>query len=357
VLVAAGGVESQVPTFADAIRSSALRRLVARIGREAVERAHDPASDPAATLLETTAALAGVTLSSRTIRTLEEVLLDAVDEMEARSAGRAPVPPSTGLPSLDRILGGLPPTLILVGALPGVGKSALLATMLQRMARDGHTVGIFSLEDEARWIAWRLWSDESTIPQFVLRNRTLTSAQMARASAGAGKIGEYARRVLVDDRSGLSPRELVLTARDMIINRGCRAVIVDHLGELRFGDRHRDRYDLEVAEGLSDLREIAKRHHVPVIVAAHLRRREGLNPDSEPRLSDFANSAACERQSRVALGLSRAPDSDTMRISVLKNTNGVSGKSVDVRFVGVAAMVRDCEGAALPDVYGGGFDA
>jgi replicative DNA helicase len=103
---------------------------------------------------------------------------------------------------------------------------------------------------------------------------------------------------------------------------GCRAVLVDHLGEVRL--ERTDRHDLDIAEALSALRGISKQYRVPVVVACHLRRRDGLDIDKPPRLSDFAFSAAVERMARVALGLYRDTSEPKRKlgVAVLKQTNG-----------------------------------
>jgi hypothetical protein len=79
------------------------------------------------------------------------------------------------------------------------------------------------------------------------------------------------------------------------------------------------------------------------VVAAHLRRREGLGPEAPPVASDFANSAGIERKARVAVGLYREVGSDTLGMAVLKNTMGKTGRT-EAEFVGAAAMVRAIEG-------------
>jgi DNA repair protein RadA/Sms len=59
---------------------------------------------------------------------------------------------STGVPELDRVLGGgiVPASLILVGGEPGVGKSTLLLTALQEMSRDRRTLLITGEESVAQ---------------------------------------------------------------------------------------------------------------------------------------------------------------------------------------------------------------
>jgi DNA repair protein RadA/Sms len=91
-----------------------------------------------------------------------------VEEIVGRAAaGKAPPKPllrlvdveveeakriSTGIPELDRVLGGgiVPASLVLVGGEPGVGKSTLLLTALQLMSNDRRTLLITGEESVAQ---------------------------------------------------------------------------------------------------------------------------------------------------------------------------------------------------------------
>src|SRR5205085_7071160 len=74
-------------------------------------------------------------------------LLRLVD-VEVEEAKRIP----TGVPELDRVLGGglVPASLVLVGGEPGVGKSTLLLSALQAMSRDRRTLLITGEESVAQ---------------------------------------------------------------------------------------------------------------------------------------------------------------------------------------------------------------
>src|SRR3954465_513118 len=74
-------------------------------------------------------------------------LLRLVD-VQAEEAARIP----TGVPELDRVLGGglVPASLVLVGGEPGVGKSTLLLTALQAMSADRRTLLITGEESVAQ---------------------------------------------------------------------------------------------------------------------------------------------------------------------------------------------------------------
>src|SRR5262249_35239248 len=74
-------------------------------------------------------------------------LLRLVD-VETREAARIP----TGVPELDRVLGGglVPASLVLVGGEPGVGKSTLLLTALAAMSRERRALLVTGEESTAQ---------------------------------------------------------------------------------------------------------------------------------------------------------------------------------------------------------------
>ena len=64
---------------------------------------------------------------------------------------------STGVPELDRVLGGglVPGSLVLVGGEPGVGKSTLLLMALGAIARDGRSALLVTGEESAAQVSLR----------------------------------------------------------------------------------------------------------------------------------------------------------------------------------------------------------
>lgn len=258
-----------------------------------------------------------------TLRTADGTAFELITKLEQIQLGtRVPVVP-TGIDALDCVIGGLQPTLVIVGALPAVGKSALLATIVHNVAARGEKVGMLSLEDEAGWLTNRLTSEHSGIPVPVLAFRKLTMGQLQDAGSALGVLTPILKNVIIDDRHGMTTGEVVASARRMVA-MGAKAILVDHLGEVRL--ERSDRHDLDIADALSQLRGLAKTYGVPVVVLCHLRRREGLDQEKEPKLTDFAFSAAVERMARVALGLWR--QGDQLAVSVLKQTNGKAGLTV-----------------------------
>jgi replicative DNA helicase len=270
-------------------------------------------------------------------RTLDVDVMQLVDHLEEVAAGRRAPVLETGLEALDAAIGGLQATLTVIGALPGVGKSGLLAAIVRNLAARKVVSGVLSLEDEGQWLVRRLVAQAAAVPVFVLANRPLGHHQRERVGQAIEAAYDAMTHVLVDDRPALSTAEVVSSARGMLV-RGAKALFLDHLGEVRL--QRTDRHDLDVAEVLQQLRALAKSYRVPVIVLCHLRRREGLGPKDEPRLTDFAFSAAVERMSRVSLALSR-PHDNVLRVFILKQTQGVAGISVDLAFDGPSGLVTN----------------
>jgi replicative DNA helicase len=278
-------------------------------------------------------------------------LCDTLDEIQR--GAREPVLPS-GIEALDAATGGLQPTLTVIGALPSVGKSGLLCSIVRNLAARGVRCGVFSLEDEREFIVQRLVADAAAVPLFVLRNRPLGHHQRERVASNIERLHAQMRNVVVDDRPAVTTDELVASARDMITRHGCKALLVDHLGEIRL--KRTDRHDLDIAECLQQLRALSKTYRIPVVVFCHLKRRDGLTRQSEPKVTDFAFSAAVERMARVALGLSR-PDEQTLRVHLLKQNNGKQEIAFDLTFTGPAGVVANHASASTLDdlrgLYGG----
>lgn len=288
------------------------------------------------------------------LRAMDDSLYALLDDLDAVQAGKRATTVPTGLEALDCVIGGLQPTLTMIGALPGVGKSALVAGICAKLAKRSLKVGLVSLEDERGWLTRRLLAQASGVPVFKLANHPLNMGEMGQVADGSADLNRWLGNILCDDRAPLTTADVVNTARRMV-SQGAKAVFVDHLGEVKL--ERSERHDLDLAEALRSLRNLAKSSRVPMVVLSHLRRREGLNVDSEPRLTDFAFSSGIERMARVALGLWKGERDGrkVLNCTVMKQTQGVSGLTVSLEMNSSAGVVIDSPAnAELRDLYGAG---
>ena len=351
VLEALDGPPGVAPQRLALLRQESLRRTYIEALRAVATVVKDRAQPLANAVAEAGRLLASWQDETGSLRALDDSMAALVDDLEAaQKSGREPVLRS-GLEALDCVIGGLQPTLTVIGALPGVGKSALVAGICRLLASRGVTVGVLSLEDERSWLVRRLMALAASVPVFVLANRPLGAAQMGRVWDVGPDVQRLLAHVLCDDRQGLTTAEVVASARRMVA-KGAKAIFVDHLGEVRL--ERSDRHDLDISDCLRELRAVAKANRVPVAVLTHLRRREGLTTSDEPRLTDFAFSSGVERMARVALGLFKGEREDELHCAVLKQTQGLAGVTVRLRLAQMAGVVIESE--ATPEarkLYGG----
>ena len=329
-----GGASERMATTRDA---GARRRAIDALRVVAVMLG-DTSRPMADAVGEAQKALESLHQTAVTAQTADADILALADHLEQVDLGlKEPVVP-TGLPSLDEAIGGLQRTLTIIGALPAVGKSALIATLCRNLASRGVKVGLFSLEDERGWVARRLVAEASRVPLFVLTHKKLYADQKTKVAEAMSALHGPLANLVIDDRPALTASDIIASARAMITRHGVKAIIVDHLGEIRM--TRTERHDLDITECLQQLRTLAKVYGIPVIVACHIRRRDGLLQQHAPVLTDFANSSGIERMARVALALSR-PDEETLSVHVLKQTSGPSGITVDLKFNGPSGTVGE----------------
>lgn len=326
--------ENSIPALAKTISDLAWRRRVMDMMRRAAEKLNDsdtPVDEAHAWLARE---IDRIAYRHRQVRDFGEALTEVSNELAETMAGKHDPVLRSGIAELDTAIGGFPNNLTVIGASPGVGKSALLTTVIEQVATSGKTVGLLSLEDPATSFAYRMVANRSGIGNFILRTRRLTDGQFERVHNAIGELWTLGPKIVFEDRNGLSSREVVAVARDMIINRGANIIVLDHLGEIRLPRNNGERRDLDMAEVLSDLRGIAKAYRVPVVCATHLTRMAG----KKPTLGDFAHGAAVERMARVALALTR--EDANVTVHVLKQTNGKGDIQFNLELIEAAAMMR-----------------
>lgn len=337
VLLAPAPSRHILPEYARLISDASLRRRASKVLSDALKSIGNVKASPTEVLQSVNEDVQTLTNRVPSLRTSEgdvmAVYTAAEDALREKKALCIP----SGVEALDAEIGGLQASVLtMVGAYPGVGKSALLASMLLSLGERGVKVGFFSLEDERAWIARRMLSSVSKVPVFKLTTGKINKADFEALEAHQGVIQATLQNIIIDDRPGLTPTDIIMAARDMVLNHKCQVIMLDHLGEVRL--QRSERYDLDIADALAGLRDIAKRFKIPVVVASHVRRRMGLTIEDAPALTDFANSSAPERMARVALGLSKVLGG--IRCSVLKQTNGPAGAEIGLPLIEYAAMVQ-----------------
>ena len=210
------------------------------------------------------------------------------------------------IPSIDRLLGPMRPTHMVVGAgRPGMGKTATAISYALGAAARGHGVLFISLEMGAEQLAERMAADlclDHRIPYDLIRDRQLSVGQKREVVRARERVAAMPLQIL--DRQGLTisrVRTLIRRWARRFAARGQKLelVIVDYLQLLR-ADRGMDRYEA-VTEISKSLKEIAKEQNLAVFALSQLSREVEKRGDRRPQLSDLRESGQIEQDADAVL--------------------------------------------------------
>lgn len=266
-------------------------------------------------------------------------LLTPIDESK-------PLFAESGLKAFDdHMLGGIAINdntiagkLITIAARPGVGKTALAASIVKGIAKDGNIAAFYTLEVPKRQILQRFTCIHDYKTQFERKgcivdgirvsqfpSRSFSDGQKERILSYRGSI---AKNILVYDR--LREVEQISAHVKMIKKRNpnLSVVCIDHLGLLRV--RKMDNIAYAIGEMTRCLKELATDLMLDIILMCQLNRESERRENKRPTLSDLRDSGRIEEDSDVVIGLYRdiegaKQDSGKLELIALKNRHGALG--------------------------------
>jgi replicative DNA helicase len=297
---------TRAATYAGIVAEHAQRRrLIAHVDALR-EMAWDADADGGAVLVQAQEALVSLSqsLSRDAFLGGDGVLVRAMDTIEALNEGRVGL--ATGYRILDRWMGGYQPgQLIIVGARPGVGKSAFVTSaLLQWLPRRLH-VGIVSLEMTVDEVGMRWLSASASVDMMRARTQQLHEHERYRLGVTASDLSAVARYLHVTDTPTLSLSKIRAMARRCQVEHGLDVLVIDYLqlldGESRKGA---NRYE-EVSAFSRGLKLLAKTLGVPILCLAQLNRQTEGRANKRPQLSDLRDSGAIEQDADIVLFLHR----------------------------------------------------
>jgi replicative DNA helicase len=300
-LVAAVATLNGAADYARVIVDLAQRRDMMELASEIVERAGgaDPGTSAAEIAHEFEQRLFDVTErvdGGSGLRAFSDVIPAMLRQSEAAwQRGGGMIGLSTGLADLDDLLGGMAPgNLLVLGARPAMGKSALACAIGHHVARTQSAVGMFSLEMRAEEIGQRIAADAADIPYVDIRNGRLTEAQWERVSLAERELA--ALPLHIDDTAGLHIDQIRVRGRRMVRRQGIGLLIIDHLHLIRGGGKDRL---AELTRISASLKEMARELNIPLLALCQLSRGVEGRDDKRPQLSDLRESGSIEQDADI----------------------------------------------------------
>lgn len=213
-----------------------------------------------------------------------------------------------GIKELDKTNGGFHPgQMIVIGARPSVGKSALAGAFAIHAAKNGNKVGIISLEMSNVEIAARIAAiDTDTDFQVLYRGLYTDEAQ---THAVYKKIGQQTSQlpIYVTDKTDVSVVDIRSKADKLMSLHGLNLLIIDYLQLIDTPESNNRNRENEIAKISRYCKIMAKEMNIPVILLCQLN-RESVHRTGEaryPRLSDIRESGSIEQDADVVMFLHR----------------------------------------------------
>ena len=236
----------------------------------------------------------------------------------------------TGYSRLDGILKGIwGGNLCIIGARPGVGKSAFALSIAEHAARNGGKVLIYSMEMQSEELAERMVARYG--PKL---DELIDADDPARQPDGfftavVGACGQLSKLpIYINDSPHMTAGRIRSEAAAM---DGLCLIVVDFLSLMQ-SDRKYEKHYLELGAISRDLKNIAAELAVPVIALSQLNRER--DERERPTLSNLRDSGELEQNAnKVLLMWNEDKENHKVGVSVAKNRRGKTG-SVEMSFDG-----------------------
>ena len=285
-----------LPQYESILQGCNRRRNLAAVSQEIAALCADPSADPDALAQHAASELTQGAMDCRAID-MPGALMQFVDAIDNAKTGRV----YTGLAALDRLTGGLRGgKMVVLGARPGVGKTALALQMAVHAARHTGPVLLVSMEMDAAEIVSRMVAAESGVDLQALESGELTEEQARRASACYPAISALPIRMA---QNTCTPMQVRREAMAMKHSGGLSMVVIDYLQLMRSDEKMKSRYE-EVTAISREIKLLAMDLHVPILALSQFNRQsEGGygKKKSMPTMAEAKDSGAIEQDANLFL--------------------------------------------------------
>jgi replicative DNA helicase len=272
-------------------------------------------------------------------------VVSALENWERRQQEGKSLLVTSGLPLLDEHVGGLPPKLCVIVGKPGIGKSALLAAMVEQQLRAGLNILFFSLEDGDEWFIKRHMALRLGIPVKDVGNKPFPDKE--KAALAAQELGELSHPLHFVTKSQVrSTDDVIRIAVQHVAQHGVQAVWLDNATSIKHVPRNKfDEPRMAAGRMYEAFADFADQYRLPFVALAHTTRdyekRTG-GGKTHPVLSDISETADAERAVRMGLGLWKKRGA--FRVTVLKVTEAQPDVTMEFDVHHEAAIVDATSG-------------
>jgi replicative DNA helicase len=333
-LATAAGTSANAKHYARLIADTSQRRALIAAATQAAERAYT--EDAAEVAPDLASALDAITQGRGLAGYMDARFLlgRVVEGLERRHNGEARACVATGLADLDHILGGGfgPGEMVILGARPSQGKTALALGIARHVAERVGPVLAFSLEMPGDSLWERIVASESRVSLHKVRTATgkIDEGEWPRLSAAIARLTEIP--LFVSDQPAMSLSGIKALARRLKREQGALSLIVLDYLQLLSPEGRAESRNMELSQMSRQLKILAMELACPVLCLSQLNRQLESRSNKRPTLADLRESGSLEQDADTVCFLYRdevynqdSKDRGTAEIIIGKQRNGPIG--------------------------------
>lgn len=333
------GSSANVVYHAHLILQCFIGREAIRIGSELMDRAYDSTNDVFDLIAGAGSEIRLLNeFGVRQAQTMSEIMGEVVDNQTPDRGIRF------GFPAIDEHMRLEPGTVTIIGARPGMGKTAFMLSSAWRQAQLGHRPYIVEMEMKSRNLATRLACGENGIPVWKAKRRKMDAQDLEALASWHVSKGDVTARMIVDETPSMKVSALAARLDRAKRRNGIDVVWIDYIGLLQPSEKQRPGYDRMTAIS-NELRVLSKEMDLPFAVLAQLSRPQKGAAVSPPKLTDLRDSGEIEQDAEAVCFLHRPKyyddsSDDTVQFIRAKNRDGADGMD-ELMFDGPGVRMLD----------------
>jgi replicative DNA helicase len=227
----------------------------------------------------------------------------------------------------------------ILAARPSQGKTALALILALNSDKP---VLFFSLEMGKHELTNRLLSSISLVPLEDIQRGNMSQTQMLAVHIARNYL--KGRRILIDDKAGLSTVNFLSRCRRWKRKYNIELVVVDYLQLMQVPDTRSKNREVIVSEISRTLKLGAKETDTSIIALSQMNREVEKGGKRKPQLSDLRESGAIEQDADIVMFIWHEEDANDGRLKnkvvFAKNRNG-KVEDVELKFVGATQKWSD----------------
>ena len=322
---------ANVEYYAKIVLELFVKRTLIKISNKIIAESHDETVESRAVLENAQKDIFELTDSNQTTyyKTAKEIIMPTIEVIERLYKNMKEYTGiASGLTDLDTMTSGFQNSeLIIIGARPSMGKTAMALSMIQNISvHDKIPAALFSLEMSDMQIMQRLIAAEGRIQSQKLRTGLLSLQDLQKIQEAAGRL--YEAPLYIVDTPNMKLLDLRAIARRLKMEHDIKIIFIDYITLITSENTLIPRHE-QIAEISRSLKSLARELNIPVVALSQVRRDA---EQKEPTLADLRESGSIEQDADVVMFIHRDRKSATeeqpaleTKLIVAKQRNGPIG--------------------------------